>query len=272
MKNNVQTFILPQANRFSTLLNRYSSMSNDHFLQTLVYHIPHSSIYIPDTTGFITERIEDNLLEMTDWATDEMFCTEGAARLVVPHSRLFCDVERFDDEHEPQFKNGRGFYYSNGYDGLPLRAVDEEHKRVVYNDYYKKHHGALYQAVMEKIEQYGVCHVIDCHSFGDNPYGTPADVPSNPDICIGTDPFHTPDYLLEQTIHFWESRGYSVDVNNPFAGCIVPIEHLEREPRVKGMMIEVHKRLYMNGPVVVSERVGMIRNLVDEMVGTISVP
>jgi hypothetical protein len=129
-------------------------MRNDHFLQTLVYHIPHSSIHIPDTTGFITERIEDNLLEMTDWATDDMFSTEGVARLVVPHSRLFCDVERFDDEHEPQFRNGRGFYYSNGYDGLPLRTVNEEHKRMVYNDYYKKHHGALYQAVMEKIEEH----------------------------------------------------------------------------------------------------------------------
>jgi hypothetical protein len=38
------------------------------------------------------------------------------------------------------------------------------------------------------------------------------------------------------------------------------------------MMIEVHKRLYMNGLVVVPERVATIGNLVNEMVGTISVP
>jgi len=245
-------------------------MRNDHFHQTLVYHIPHSSIHIPDTTGFIMDRIDDNLYEMTDWATDEMFSTKGVTRLVVPHSRLFCDVERFDDEHEPQFRNGRGFYYSNGYDGLPLRNVHEEHKRMVYNDYYKKHHKALYQAVTEKLEQHGVCHIVDCHSFGDNPYGTPAEVPSNPDICIGTDPFHTPEYLLEQTMHFWKSRGYSVDVNNPFAGCIVPIEHLGTDARVKGMMIEVHKRLYMNGNTVVPERVDVMRKHIDEMAAQIT--
>jgi N-formylglutamate deformylase len=47
---------------------------------SFVFHIPHSSIDIPDLTGFNKDDpalIENEILKMTDWETDKIFNIPG---------------------------------------------------------------------------------------------------------------------------------------------------------------------------------------------------
>jgi N-formylglutamate amidohydrolase len=44
-------------------------------------------------------------------------------------------------------------------------------------------------------------------------------------------------------------------VNNPYAGCIIPKPYYMNNNNVKGIMIELNKRLYMNENTVKDEKV-----------------
>lgn len=68
------------------------------------------------------------------------------------------------------------------------------------------------------------------------------------DICIGTDPFHTPRELAGRLVAQFRERGYSVSVNTPFSGALVPMRYTRRESRVHSVMIEINRRLYLHNP------------------------
>ena len=40
--------------------------------------------------------------------------------------------------------------------------------------------------------------------------------------------------------------GWTVAVNRPFAGALVPMAHYRRDARVRAIMIEVNRRLYLD--------------------------
>jgi N-formylglutamate amidohydrolase len=89
--------------------------------------------------------------------------------------------------------------------------------------------------------------IIDCHSFPSVPlpYEQAQDL-RRPEICIGTDAFHTPKWLSEALISMFQRKGYSVSVNDPFAGAIVPARFVNRSDRVLSVMIEIRRDLYMD--------------------------
>jgi len=231
------------------------SLFKGDILDSFILHIPHASTDIPNLEGFVLDKVEENINLLTDWATDKIFDVDSVEKIVTPYSRLFCDVERFEDKSEPMFNVGRGFFYTNGYDGSELRKLDVEVKDWIYRDFYLKHHKLLYDAAKERLEKHGVCHIIDCHSFNDNPLVPFIEHPKSTDICIGTDSFHTPDYLLNYTLNYFTNLGYSVEVNNPYSGCIIPKPHFKINSNVRGIMIEINKRLYMDENVVNDEKV-----------------
>ena len=231
------------------------SMFKDDILDSFILHIPHASTDIPTLEGFVLDKVEENTILLTDWATDKIFDVDGIEKIVTPFSRLFCDVERFEDESEPMLDVGRGFFYTHGYDGSELRKLDVVLKELVYRNFYLKHHERFYHTAKEKLERHGVCYIVDCHSFNDNPLVPFNKNPKSPDICIGTDHFHTPDDLLNYTLNYFKDHGYSVEVNNPYAGCIIPKPYYMNNNNVKGIMIELNKRLYMNENTVNDEKV-----------------
>jgi N-formylglutamate deformylase len=67
-----------------------------------------------------------------------------------------------------------------------------------------------------------------------------------PDICIGTDSFHTPNELITLIKSFCNANGLSAAINKPFAGTYVPLMYLENDKRVSSIMIEVNRSLYMD--------------------------
>jgi N-formylglutamate deformylase len=65
------------------------------------------------------------------------------------------------------------------------------------------------------------------------------------DICIGTDSFHTPWAVRDAIVAAAEADGYSVAVDAPFSGALVPLSSYRKDHRILSVMIEVNRRLYM---------------------------
>ncbi|MBK8955216.1 MAG: N-formylglutamate amidohydrolase [Saprospiraceae bacterium] len=230
-------------------------------LASCLLHIPHSSTYIPNLNGFNVVELEKNIEILTDWATDMIFNVDGIEKLISPFSRLYCDVERLQDDDEPMFKIGRGYYYTHGFDGKVLRELVESDKLKIYRDYYLEHHLKLKREVDKRLSIFGSCIIFDCHSFNDPPVGSILEHPLSPDICIGTDTYHSPNYLIEYTVNYFKNLGYSIELNNPYCGCIIPMEYYLRKANVKGIMIEINKRLYMNKNKLLSSEVNKLRSI-----------
>ena len=86
--------------------------------------------------------------------------------------------------------------------------------------------------------------LLDCHSFPDEPFAHEDDHgKSCPDICLGSCE-NTPRWLLDSCLELFLQRGYSVGVDFPYSGCLVP-ERFHGDLRVPAIMIEVNRRLYL---------------------------
>jgi len=93
---------------------------------------------------------------------------------------------------------------------------------------------------------FGYSLIIDCRSFSDTPlpHEDSQSIP-RPDICIGTDEYHTPETLLIKARNHFDSLGYNtVRKNKPFSGSLVPSAYYRTEPRVYSLMIEVNRSIY----------------------------
>ena len=97
----------------------------------------------------------------------------------------------------------------------------------------------------ECLEQHGRCLIIDCHSFPAQSLPYESDT-NRPDICIGTDSYHTSAELKNCLLKVFEAFGYRVAIDSPFSGTIVPLTHYHKDQRVESVMIEVNRSLYAN--------------------------
>jgi len=166
----------------------------------VVLHIPHDSSLVPsDEREHILLNDADlsaELLAMTDHWTFDLFGAGVPPAQVVraQYSRLIVDVERFDnDEQEPMAACGMGVIYERTSNGKRLREPPSAKERErLLSTYYRPHHSRLAAAVDRALVHRGMAVILDCHSFASYPLPYEADQElDRPDICIGTDPFHT---------------------------------------------------------------------------------
>jgi len=219
----------------------------------VILHIPHASRVIPlDTrSAFVLsdEDLEAELIRMTDAYTDELFdlAPHLARKVVFPVSRLVVDPERFaDDAEEPMSARGMGVVYAKTSTGQPLRRpITTEQRAALIERYYDPHHEELAGAVRDVLAKYSRCLVIDCHSFPSSPLPYEPDQ-ERPDICIGSDDFHTPEWLTESALDLFRQQGYRVILNRPYSGTIVPRPFYRTERAVCSIMVEVNRSLYMD--------------------------
>jgi N-formylglutamate deformylase len=216
----------------------------------LILHIPHSKSSIPkqyrDHFVLSDSKLSNELLLLVDHFTDKLY--EGYKSVIFQYPRLLVDVERFpDDKDEPMSKLGMGFIYTKCTDGSPLKrkltVTEVEELRSIYDH----HHKELTSAVELELAEKYYAFIVDCHSFPSMPLTCDQNqkIP-RPDFCIGTDDFHTPTELTKKLQVQLESLGYVVKVNEPYAGTIVPNKYYGKNLKVKSIMIEVNRSLYMN--------------------------
>ena len=192
----------------------------------------------------VYETVNNELNLLTDWYTDKIFDVVEISSLVFPYSRLFCDVERLVED-EPLESVGRGYFYTHTDNGSLLRA-NNDNKENIYENYYKPHHNKLLSLVESKLRSNGKVTIIDCHSFNNQPLKTDLDQNNNrPDICLGVDTYHTNQELIDKVYNLYTSHGYTVAINSPYVGTIVPLEYYSINPNVQSIMIEVNKKLYL---------------------------
>jgi N-formylglutamate amidohydrolase len=221
----------------------------------IVVHVPHASVVVPEDVraAFLLgdDDLERELVAMTDRYTDELLSlpSDVATTIVFPVSRLVVDPERFaDDASEPMSRKGMGVVYTTTSNGRPLRRSPRPDERTqLLARFYEPHHAALERAVSAALEVHGSCVVIDAHSFPSRALPYEDDQrPDRPDICIGTDSFHTPSALRDGAVRAFIAHGFDVDVDRPFAGALVPMKFYARDSRVHAVMIEINRRLYMD--------------------------
>jgi N-formylglutamate deformylase len=220
-----------------------------------ILHIPHSSTHIPqEERGGIylsDEALKVELLKMTDWYTDELFKLPDnrAIPVVSPVSRLVVDPERFEDDvQETSSRWGMGVIYTKTSQGHRLRdtPTPQERRRLVAS-YYRPHHAQLAACVKNSLKRHNKALVVDCHSFPSMPQ--PYEENQNairPDICIGTDDFHTPNLILKQLLEAFEAEGFICAINSPFCGALVPLDYYQIDKSVSSIMIEVNRGLYLD--------------------------
>ena len=225
-----------------------------YFTGSILLHIPHSSAVIPEEyIGDFTcpQNIPDELNHMTDWYTNQLFDI-NAPRLVFPLSRLVCDVERFrDDSMEEMSRRGMGVCYTHGYKCTKIRELSAQRKAEILELWYDPHHKKLTDMTDEILERFDRCLIIDCHSFSEIPLPYEPDRSTDrqgdrPDICIGTDSFHTPEYIADALVQTFTRQGYITAVNRPYSCTMVPMKFYQKDKRVASVMIEINRGLYMD--------------------------
>lgn len=238
-------------------------------MQQLILHIPHSSINIPLREGYIIDEcmLNSELLILTDWYTDDLFCSESDIVVKAEFSRLFCDPERFsDDEQEVMAQFGMGVLYEKTDGGEIMRKVSVELRERILNEYYSIHHNKLNNAVNSQLRSFGSALILDCHSFPDIPLLRDLNQDaSRPDFNIGTDAFHTPQKLIDMSLKFFIDKGYTIEDNAPYKGSIVPMEHYNKNQQVHSIMLEINRKLYLNeGSNEKSSGYGEIKSVTQE--------
>ena len=69
---------------------------------------------------------------------------------------------------------------------------------------------------------------------------------SRPEICIGTDSFHTSKPLKNFLGKLFTGYNFNVKFNDPFKGSIVPKKFYNKDKLVQSVMIEIRRDLYMD--------------------------
>lgn len=229
---------------------------------SMILHIPHSSLYIPDFGAYKDlDLAHQENLKLTDRFSDIIFNIEGIDKLIFPYSRIYCDVERYEhDFQEPMAEVGRGWYYTKTDSGLPLR---DDSQRTRAKIIYDLHHYKLASMVQDKIKETGMAIIIDCHTFSDTPFETDLDKTlPRPDFCIGFNPEKSvKDWAVTYIKGVLEERGYTVGLNTPYSGSIVPINFVN-SPNVASLMIEVNRKLILKDP---DKQLPVMRELIKEV-------
>lgn len=225
---------------------------------SVVLHVPHGSRYIPAQAraGMLLDDagLEAELDRMTD--TDTGAIAAGAAETAALRpwifenraSRLVFDPERFPDEREEMRSVGMGAVYTKTSHGEPLRHADAHQERRLLDEYFHPYAQAMAEFIDARLDATSHTVILDVHSYPSKPlpYELHADG-SRPAICLGTDAFHTPDWLLDAARSAFESCG-EIELNTPFAGCYVPLRHYNAQPAVSAIMVEVRRDIYLTEP------------------------
>jgi len=219
----------------------------------LIAHIPHSATLIgPHPRKLILlsdEDLQRELIRMTDWHTDHLFSwvrEMGGALFIYLLSRLVMDPERFlSDADEPMAAKGQGVVYTHTSDGRPLATITPAERQDRITELYTPYQEGLTALLRSVLRKEPWLYLLDCHSFSTTPLPSePDQTPNRPDICLGTDEFHTSQHLADRLQETFTAEGFRVAQNTPFAGTFVPSAFLHTEPRINSIMIEVRRGLY----------------------------
>ena len=225
---------------------------------SIIIHVPHSSRFIPvdvKSNLLLTEaELELELDQITDSKTDELAYAaleKVSGEIPTPTlfvnklSRFVIDPERFPDEREVMNRVGMGAVYRKTASGAQLRPEEFDDRELLAR-YFYPYAESLAAVVGPIFERCGRVVIIDLHSYRASQHSNAINQGQRrPAMCIGTDPVHTPNWLVEI---FREEFGAIGDwfENQPYAGTYVPLPFYQKEPRVASIMMETRADTFLD--------------------------
>jgi N-formylglutamate deformylase len=225
---------------------------------SVILHVPHSSRFIPNqvvTDLLISgEQLEKELDEITDTLTDQV-ALKAVEKLdqnfprpwffINRASRFVIDPERFPDERELMNRVGMGAVYTKTASGAQLRKPDFDNSPLL-EMYFHPYSRALADLVADSLARTDRAVIIDVHSYRVNQHPNAVNHGQRrPEMCIGTDSFHTPQWLTDIFYEIFGSIGECFE-NEPYAGTYVPLDFYQRDARVSSIMMETRADTFLN--------------------------
>jgi N-formylglutamate deformylase len=224
----------------------------------VLLHVPHAGTAIPSWTRphllLDDAALAAELAALTDHHTDVLASAAAERAQVRPAvlvnrvSRFVVDPERFPDEREEMAAVGMAAVYTHGTRGQRIRVDDPAHRDALLAAYYRPWAEAVHGAVEDRVAATGRAVLLDVHSYPSRalPYELHAHR-ARPHVCLGTDPAHTPSWLVVAARAAFAAVGSTV-LDAPFAGTYVPPAHHGRERRVLSLMVEIRRDAYLTEP------------------------
>ncbi len=236
----------------------------------VIVHAPHTSLYIPASVRaellLDDEGLRDELAAMTDAGVaevldhlDDLPAEARPAIVAATMSRLVFDPERFPAGDEMEAV-GMGLVYTRRADGTPLRRELTPERLAWYRAQHRAYTESLERVVDAALERFGTAVILDLHSYPKDPLGYEDPSLPRPEVCVGTDAFHTPAWLLEEAESTLSDR-FEAAVDSPFAGAYVPGRFYRTDPRVHSVMLEF-RRDVLKHPGNLTAAVDSIRDVV----------
>lgn len=220
----------------------------------IVVHVPHAATAIPADVraGLLLDdaQLARELRLLTDHRTDVLSGDVGelgATRVVNRWSRLVVDPERFPDPtREVMEQRGMGAVYTATADRGRLRADDRAERQRLLDRYYTPYAASFATVVADHLAEHDRCTIVDLHSYPSErlPYEVGGD--ERPQVCIGSDPAHTPRWLQDLVCEVAAAHDLTVAPNTPFSGVYVPLERYGSDERVTAVMLELRRDTYLD--------------------------
>jgi N-formylglutamate deformylase len=227
-----------------------------HPASSIVVHVPHAGTRVPAEVRVGIDLGDDDLRRevelMADAGTDLLAASAlyplpaGPSMVVNRLSRLVVDPERFVDGTEELDAVGMGAVYTRTHDGRALRRDDAAERQALIDRYFAPYTAAMESTIGTVLDRHDRCTILDLHSYprAPLPYELRPDA-DRPEVCIGTDPEHTPPALAALAAEVFAEHGFETGVNLPFAGAYVPAPFHRTDLRVRSVMVEVRRDLYL---------------------------
>ncbi|RII12311.1 N-formylglutamate amidohydrolase [Streptomyces sp. YIM 130001] len=224
----------------------------------VLLHMPHTSRHVPEDVRrdilLDDAALERELDHITDahtaliaaLAADGVPAGSTPWQALAGQSRLVVDPERFPDEREEMRAVGMGAVYTHTTHREQLRPTGHDPGPLL-DTYFHPYARMMTEAVDARLAATGRAVLLDVHSYPTDPlpYELHAAGP-RPEVCLGTDPFHTGRRLRDQARDAFADFGTGTD--SPFSGAYVPLAHYGRDARVSALMIEIRRDQYMSEP------------------------
>jgi N-formylglutamate amidohydrolase len=251
----------------------------------VILHVPHASTRIPDYLRADIVLSDSELLAelhaITDARTDDIARVAASNARTRPWifinqlSRLVVDPERFPDESEEMNQVGMGAVYERTTEMKVLRNPSPASRSALLSKYFVPYSEALAHLVDERLASLGRVTIIDIHSYPRTalPYELHGDG-VRPEICIGTDEFHTPAALQEAAVRCASVAlgNQNVALNSPFTGCYVPLNQYQINPQVSAVMLEFRRDIVQANFDALVDATAMLVDECPETGGNISSP
>lgn len=225
----------------------------------LIFASPHSGRCYPIALQEMSRLTLHELRRNEDVYIDKLFATaphHGVAQLTANFPRSFVDVNRAPDELPQDMMPDDYVPTARAKVGLGIVPLIIAENKPIYNKapklgaikariaaLYTPYHTALTDILAGIHAEYGRALLIDCHSMpGFAPMGA-----RRSDIILG-DRYGiscAPETINRVEAAF-QTRGYSVTRNYPYAGGYVTTHYSDRKRGIETLQIEINRDLYLN--------------------------